>query len=96
MIDMSITYPPDIEATINRLVEEGRFSDSTEALRAAVHLLEERERQHENLLAKLQIGLDEADRGEVDDWTPELRERIRQEAHEMFLRGEEPDPDVLP
>jgi antitoxin ParD1/3/4 len=96
MTEMSITYPPDIEATINKLVESGRYSDPIDALREAVRLLEERERQREELIAKLQVGIDQADRGEVDEWTPELRDRLIREADEMYLRGEEPDPDVLP
>jgi hypothetical protein len=45
---------------------------------------------------KIQADLDEADRGEVDEWTPELRERIRREAQEMYRRGEHPDPAVCP
>ena len=61
-----------------------------------MRLLDERERQFDALRAKLQVGLDEADRGETDEWTPELRERLRREAHELYLRGEQPDRDVCP
>jgi hypothetical protein len=47
------------------------------------------------LRAKLQVGIDEADRGEVDEWTPELSDRLFREAQEMNIRDEQPDSDVL-
>jgi antitoxin ParD1/3/4 len=96
MTEMSTAYPPDIEATINKLVESGRYSDPIDALREAVRLLEERERQREALLAKLQVGIDQANRGELIEWTPELREEIKQSARRRAKLGEKPNPDVCP
>ncbi len=93
---MSITYPADIEATINKLVENGRYSDPIDVVREAVRLLEERESQREALLAKLQIGIDQADRGELVEWTPALREEMRQSARRRAANGEQPNPDVCP
>jgi antitoxin ParD1/3/4 len=93
---VSITYPADVEATLRQMVESGRSSDPVAALREAVRLLEESERQRDALRAKLQIGIDQADRGELAEWTPELRERIRQSARRRAKLGERPDPDVCP
>jgi antitoxin ParD1/3/4 len=93
---MSITYPADIEATLRQFVERGRYSDPVAALREAVRLLEESERQRDALLAKIQVGIDQADRGELAEWTPELRERVRQSARRRAKLGEKPDPDVCP
>lgn len=93
---MSIQLPPDLEASIRQKIERGRFPDATEVVREAMRLLDDQERQLDTLRAKLQIGLDEADRGEVDEWTPDLRERLRREAWEMYQRGEHLDPDVCP
>ena len=93
---MSIAYPPHIEQTITKLVESGRYPDSEAVLREAVRLLEEIEQKRAKLDAMLQAAFDEADRGEVDEWTPELRDRLRREAIEMIERGEAPDPDVIP
>ena len=93
---MSIAYPPDVEQTINTLVESGRFEDATAAVREAVKLLEERERKRDALLTKLQVGIDEADRGELIPWTPELRDQIIQSALRRAAAGENPDPDVCP
>ncbi len=96
MIDMSITYPADIEATINKLVENGRYSDPVDVVREAVRLLEERESQRDSLRAKLQIGLDQIERGEVIEVTPEFWEELDRDVDEALRRGDIPDPDICP
>lgn len=90
---MSVTLTAQVEGQMRRWIESGEYADAvvTDALR----LLGERHRQAV-LRAKIHVGPDEADRGEVDEWTPKLRERLRREAHEMHLRGEEPYQDVTP
>ena len=93
---MTIRLPADLEATVRRNVESGHFSDATEVLREALRLLDDAEQQRAALWAALQVGIDQADRGETDEWTPELREQLRREADEMYLRGERPHPDVCP
>ena len=92
----TIQLPPDVAANIQQKVESGHFPDAGEVIREAIRLLDERDRHLEALRAKLAVGLEEADRGEMDEWTPELRERLRREALEMYRRGEQPDPDVCP
>ena len=93
---MSVTFPADVEAAIRRMVESGRYSDSVAVVREAVQTLEEIERQRADLRAKIQIGIDQADRGELVEWTPELREQIRQSARRRAQLGERPNPDVCP
>jgi antitoxin ParD1/3/4 len=93
---MSITLTPQLEDQIQRLVESGRYADAEAVMKDALQLLEEHQEQLNALRMKIQEGLDEADRGEVDEWTPALRERLRREAQEMYRRGERPDPDVCP
>src|SRR5687768_9325558 len=73
---MSIQLPPDVEASIRQKVQRGQFSDEGQVMREALQLLDERERQLETLRAKIRIGLDELDRGEGAEWTPELIERL--------------------
>jgi antitoxin ParD1/3/4 len=93
---MAIQLPPDIEARIQQRVAEGHFPDAGEVVREAMRLLDEQERQLEELRAKLQIGLDQLDRGEYAVFTPELVEEMRREADERFQRGARPKPDVVP
>ena len=90
----TIQLPPDVAASIQQKVESGHFPDAAEVVREAMRLLDEEERRLDELRAKLQVGLDQLDRGEGDEWTPELRERLRREALEMHRRGEQPDPDI--
>ena len=93
---MAIQIPTDIEARIQQKVAEGVFPDAGEVLREAMRLLDEQERQLQELRAKLQIGLDQLDRGEYALFTPELVEEMRREADERFRRGARPKPDVVP
>jgi putative addiction module CopG family antidote len=92
---MTVTLSPRAEAIVRELVEGGRYADLDEVIERALEVLDYQERM-ERLRAMLQVGIDEDDRGEVDEWTPELRERLHQQALERYRRGEQPDPDVLP
>jgi putative addiction module CopG family antidote len=92
---MTVTLSPHAEEIVRELVEAGRYASADEVIERALQALDYQERL-ERLRAMLQIGIDADDRGEVDEWTPELRERLHQEALERYRRGEQPDPDVLP
>ena len=92
---MTVTLSPGAEAIVRELVEGGRYSSTDEVIERALEALDYQERL-ERFRDMVQVGIDAANRGEVDTWTPELRDRLRREAFEMFERGEEPDPDVLP
>jgi antitoxin ParD1/3/4 len=93
---MTIQIPPDVEARIRRKVETGEFPDPGEVVREAMRLLDEQERQLQELRAKLQVGLDQLDRGEGVAYTPELMAKIRRDVAERYGRGEQPNPDVCP
>jgi antitoxin ParD1/3/4 len=90
---MSLT--PQLEAMIRQRVESGRYNDASEVVQEALRLLEEREKR-DHLRALLEVGLEQSRRGDVVEFTPALMENIKRRAHERFLRGEEPDPDVCP
>ena len=92
---MPVTLSPRAEAIVREKVDAGRYADPDEVIERALEALDYQERM-ERLREMVQVGIDAADRGEVDEWTPELRDRLRREAVEMFERGEEPDLDVLP
>ena len=92
---MTVTLTPELEVMIQQRVASGRYNDASEVVREALRLLEEHEKM-EHLRSLLAIGLEQARRGELVEFTPELMEDIRRRAHERFLRGEEPDPDVCP
>jgi hypothetical protein len=81
---MSIRVSEQDEAKIHEKVASGLCPVAEMAMYEAVELLDERDRAIEWLNRELQIGLDQADRGELVNVTPELfaeiKEQIRREA----------------
>lgn len=92
---MNVTLTPQVEAKIRERVDPGRYGDASEVVQEALRLLEEREKL-EHLRSLVMVGLEEARRADLVEFTPKLMEEIARQAHEQFLRGEEPDPDVCP
>jgi antitoxin ParD1/3/4 len=92
---MNVSLTPQLEAMIRERVDSGRYSNASEVVREALRLLEER-KQLEHLRSLIAVGSEQAERGELIEWTPELMDEIDRRAEERFLRGEEPDPDVCP
>jgi len=92
---MNVSLTPELEAMIRQQVDSGRYNCASEVVREALRLLDEHQRvQH--LRSLLAVGLEQAQRGELVEFTPELMEDIHRRAEERFHRGEEPDPDVCP
>ncbi len=92
---MNVSLTPQLEAMIRERVESGRYNNASEVVRDALRLLEEHERS-EHLNSLLAVGLEQAQRGELVEFTPELFEEIDRRVEERFLRGDEPNPDVCP
>lgn len=57
----------NLENTVKRLVESGRYNSRSEVLREGVRLVEEREKALAALDAALERGLADADAGNVHD-----------------------------
>jgi antitoxin ParD1/3/4 len=81
---MSIRLPHDVEDSIRRKVQRGQFSDEGEVVREAIRLLDEREAQFDALRAEVRVGLDELDRGEGIELTPEVWDEIDREVDERM------------
>lgn len=92
---MEITLTPETEAVVRQKVADGKYASAADVVQAAVRLLDDQDR-----LAYLRRLVDEADQqvreGKTMEWTPELRQRLREEAAEMVRQGVPPDPDVCP
>lgn len=92
---MNVSLTPELEAMVRQRVESGRYNNASEVVRDALRHLEQHERlQH--LRALLEVGRQDELRGNLVTFTPELFEEIDRRVEEMFLRGEEPNPDVCP
>jgi antitoxin ParD1/3/4 len=92
---MNVSLTPQLEAMIRQRVASGRYNNASEVVREALRLLEERDRL-EHLRSLIAVGVAEAERGELIDFTPELMDEIARRAKERIRRGEAPDPDVCP
>jgi antitoxin ParD1/3/4 len=92
---MSVTLSPRAEALIQVKLVGGRYRDVDEVIEEALLALDERERL-ETLRAKLQIGIDQLDRGEGVLFTPEWSAERARIARERAAAGEAPDPDNCP
>lgn len=88
---MSVTLNPEVEAKLQRKVDEGQYADANSVVLRALELLD-RQDQIERLRALIREG----EKGEGIPYTPDLLEEIDREAEERFLRGELPSPDVCP
>lgn len=84
---MSLTLTPEIEAKIRDRVDSGRYGDAADVISAALRLLEERERS-EHLNALLAVGLAQAKRGELVEFTPEWVADLERRVEERMLIGE--------
>jgi len=80
---MTVALPPELEAFVQQKVESGRYVSSGEVVLEALRLLEIQDRmqstQLELLRKEIAIGIEQADRGELQDGPSvfaSLREKI--------------------
>lgn len=68
---VSISITPEHDSFLQSRVESGRYQSTSEVVREALSLLERQEQDRDEailqLKADLQIGIDQADRGELID-----------------------------
>ena len=89
---LTITLPDHIKAYIERQVAEGRFQSEDAVIVNAVEQVMDGYRWEEDKDLLEAIAEYERDGGE--EWTPELRLRIRQESVEAAKRGDPVPYDV--
>ena len=93
---MSVTLASQTEDRIRHLVDIGSYPNADAVVRDALRLLEQHHDKLTTLRAKIQIGLDQVERGEVIPYTDEFWDDLDREVDEAIRRGEQPDPDVCP
>lgn len=66
---MNVSLTPELEQLIHKKVDSGLYLSASEVVREALRLLEERDAlqaiKFQELRKQIQIGIDQADRGEV-------------------------------
>lgn len=91
---MNVSLTPHLEELVKRKVDSGLYNSSSEVVREALRLLEDRDRLQEIRLSELkqeiQIGLDQLDRGEGIDGREvfaELRARSKARLEAIQNKG---------
>lgn len=94
---MNINFPPVDKRFIENVVEDGYYSNVTEAVRDAVRRMrEEFHRKHERLAAALEAGDRAIREGRTVPYTPEFLDDCEKRARENVVNGVKPNPDVCP
>ncbi|HYP60991.1 MAG TPA: hypothetical protein VEQ36_11240 [Thermomicrobiales bacterium] len=94
-MSVTINVSEETAEMVQRKVDQGLYPDLETAWAEAARLLDEYDRE-EALLSKLQVGLDQLERGEGIPWNEETKQRILREGRAAYERGDIPDPDVCP
>ena len=90
---MTIQLDAQSETMIRNKVASGLYRDEAEVIREALDALEERER-FLALKADIAAGFEQAERGELIEYTSELRDELIQSAIRRGAAGERPNVDA--
>ena len=78
---MNISLTPELEQYVNKKVQSGLYHSASEVIREGLRLLKEKDEVHqrklEELRREIQIGIDQADRGQVSTFNKETLEEIK-------------------
>ena len=91
----TVQMSDETAARFQRKVDRGLYPGLETAFAEAARLLDELE-YNRSLQAKIQVGLDEVERGEVVPWTRELSRQLLEEAIELHKLGIRPESDEWP
>jgi predicted transcriptional regulator len=94
-MSVTIKVSEETAAAFQGKVDRGLYPDLETAFAEAARLLDEVE-YNRSLQAKIQVGLDQAERGEVVPWTRELSRQLFEEAMELHRLGIRPESDEWP
>jgi putative addiction module CopG family antidote len=83
---MAMTLSPQIAEEIRELLDTGKYSDANEVLAEAIRLLKDRD-DREEILALIQAGLDDFERGDYFEWGLDSMAEISREADEEDRLG---------
>ncbi len=93
---MNISLTPELERYIQRKVKSGRYHSASEVVREGLRLLEEQDKiravKLEALRHEIQIGIDQADRGETEPFTPQTLRQIQKEGRAALAASRKHKP----
>ncbi|WP_075223199.1 type II toxin-antitoxin system ParD family antitoxin [Acuticoccus yangtzensis] len=71
MVTRNVVLTETQSALLDRLIDEGRYQNASEAMRAGLRLLEREEAEMGELRTRIERGLDEARRGDLAEGSGE-------------------------
>ena len=78
---MNVSLTPELEQYVNGKVQSGLYHSASEVIREGLRLLREKEELHQSKLQELrreiQIGIDQANRGQVSALTEDTLAEIK-------------------
>jgi antitoxin ParD1/3/4 len=80
---MNVSLTPELEQYVNKRVQSGLYHSASEVIREGLRLLKEKDEVHQRKLEQLrrevQIGVDQADRGQVSKFNKETLKEIKRQ-----------------
>lgn len=76
-VNTSVRLGDHYSEFVDNMIAEGRYESTSEAIRAALKLLEQYEQKNEALRKTLEVGIDQLDRGEGIDGATFMDELIK-------------------
>ena len=78
---MNVSLTPELEQYVNKRVQSGLYHSASEVIREGLRLLKEKDEVHQKKLEQLrrevQIGVDQAGRGQVSTFNKETLKEIK-------------------
>jgi antitoxin ParD1/3/4 len=78
---MNISLTKEFESYVTQKVESGLYHSASEVIRDGLRLMRERDELHQSRLAELRrdvaIGVDQAERGQVQPFNEEVTARVK-------------------
>ncbi len=78
---MNVSLTPELEQYVNRKVQSGLYHSASEVIRAGLRLLKEKDEVHQKKIQELrrdiQVGIDQAERGEVSTFGDQTLKEIK-------------------
>ncbi|AFY70031.1 hypothetical protein Pse7367_1752 [Thalassoporum mexicanum PCC 7367] len=84
---MHIRFAEVDEKFIKSQIEDGFYTNETELVRDAVRKMRETQERKAQFLAAVQLGMDQADRGETVAYSDDLMDQIAQRATARVAAG---------
>jgi antitoxin ParD1/3/4 len=79
--NMNVSLTPELEQYVNGKVQSGLYHSASEVVRAGLRLLKEKDEIHQKKLRELrreiQVGIDQAERGEVSTFGAQTLKEIK-------------------